>query len=304
MFQSLRVSHLLHAALLLAYLLAGVISPAPSHTVVQPGYVYDEFKKIEIKAPTDGDNDPYWWIINNGDGAQTYANCADATCVTAENEGSLKFARLQLNHDTTPAVWDGSEYNGTEISEYRTMYSSTLPGRWLPTFGHPVSISARVRFSPNYAPDGSGGAVGSAGLWLWNSYPATPDYAPANAFGFNWSESGAAGGLGGLQVTALQATIPVYSQPVGQDLDLSDWHTWSFTWSADAGGAQSLEWGLDGASVGQTQLAEPFQALSLTFWNDNQFPTFLENGQYSVVFHNPSAEQEFDIDWVEIDQPQ
>ena len=278
-------------------------------TVVQPGYVYDDFKKVDIQLPGgDGNNgngnNPYWWVINNGDGAQVYAGCADASCILAGHEQSTKFARLQLLHDTTPAVWDGTEYNGTEISEYRTMYSSALPGRWLPSYGLPVTVSASVRFSANYLQSGSGGALGTAGMWLWNSYPDPVAYAPINAFGFNWVEQGAAGGLNGLQASALQDTVPVYSQAITTSQNMSVWHTWMFTWRADPSGNQSIQWWLDGTSLGQTALAVPFPALSLTFWNDNQFPTYLQDGQSTVVMHNPTAEQDFDIDWVEIDQPQ
>ena len=208
------------------------------------------------------------------------------------------------HHDSTPAVWDGTEYNGTEISEYRTLYSSALPGRWLPSYGHPVTISAVVRFSSNYLPNGTGGAVGSAGRWLWNSYPDPVQYAPITAFGFNWVEHGAAGGMDGLQMTAIQNSYPVYSQALPTSLDMTAWHTWSFTWSVDASAVQSISWSVDGVTVGQTTLAAPYPALSLTFWNDNQFPTFLENGQYGVVYHNPTAVQNFDIDSVDISQPQ
>lgn len=284
--------------------LSATAASMEKHTVVNPGYVYDDFKKVDIKSPGGSGSDPYWWVINNGDNIQTYDNCADASCITGEKEQSLKYARLQLIHDTTPAVWVGTEYNGTEISEYRTMYSSALPGRWLPTYGHPVTVTAIVRFSSNYAQDGTGGAVGSAGIWLWNSYPDPVQYAPVNAFGFNWDENGTAGGYNGLQMTALQDTVPFYIQPLAISLDMTAWHTWSFTWSANASAAQSITWSLDGVTTGQTTLATSYPALSLTIWNDNQFPTFLGNGQFAVIYHNPVAPQNFDVDSVEISQPQ
>jgi hypothetical protein len=274
------------------------------HTIVDPGYVYDEFKKLDFKAIGDTGDSPYWWVINNGDNVQTYANCGDATCATGEKEQSLKYARLQLLHDATPAVWDGLEYNGVEISEYRTMYSSALPGRWLPTYGHPVTVTAVVRFSSNYLQNGTGGAVGSTGLWLWNSYPDPVQYVPVKAFGFNWAESGAAGMLGGLQMSAFQDSYPIYNQAPTLSLNMAAWHTWSFVWSANTAGAQSVTWSVDGVTTGQTALEAPFPALSLAIWNDNQYPTFLEGGQYAVVYHNPSSVQNFDIDSIEISQPQ
>lgn len=273
------------------------------NTIVDPGYVYDDFKKLDIKQPSDTDDDPYWWVINNGEGAQYYANCGTSSCITGEKEQSLKYARLQLLHDTAP-VWDDQNYLGTEISEYRTYYSAQSPGRWLPTPGHAISVSANVRFSSNYEADGTGGAVGSAGLWLWNSYPDIPTYAPAYAFGFNWVENGSAGGIEGLQASVLQDSYPIYSQPLTTSLDMSAWHVWKFVWSVDGVGVQSIRWYLDDILVGQTTLEEPFDALSLTFWNDNQFLTIIEEEQYAVIMHNPVDTQNFDIDWVEIEQPQ
>lgn len=273
------------------------------HTIVDPGYVYDEFKKLGIKQPGDTDDDPYWWVINNGGGAQFYDNCGTSSCATGEKEQSLKYARLQLLHDTAP-VWDEQNYLAAEISEYRTLYSSQVPGRWLPTSGHPVTISTNVRFSPNYQQNGTDGAVGTAGMWLWNSYPDAQSYAPLYAFGFNWTENGSAGNFSGLQMSVLQNSIPVYSQPINLSLNMAAWHVWLVTWSVNSAGAQSIQWRVDGTLVGQTTLAEPFNALSLTFWNDNQFPTFVEGGDYAVIMHNPASTQNFDIDWVEISQPQ
>jgi len=85
---------------------------------------------------------------------------------------------------------------------------------------------------------------------------------------------------------------------------MSTWHVWSMEWSTDGDGAQSIGWRIDDTLVGETTLVTPFEALTLTFWNDNQFPTLLENGQFSVVMHNPGSPQNFDIDWVEIYQSQ
>jgi hypothetical protein len=72
----------------------------------------------------------------------------------------------------------------------------------------------------------------------------------------------------------------------------------------DNTGTQSIEWRLDNTLVGETTLEEPFEALSLTFWNDNQFPTFIGGSEYTVVMHNPASAQNFDIDWAEIEQSQ
>ena len=209
---------------------------------MSPGYVFDDFRKITIKQPGDEDNNPYWWIINNGDGMQFYADCGDASCVEAFKHGQDDFARLQLFHDETPPIWQDQEYNGAEISEYRSGYSSSEPGRWLPVPGRPVTLSARVRFSANYGQDGHGGAVGTAGIWLWNSYPDFQDTNPVDAFGFNWVEAGSAGGLEGLQISAIQGTFPVYIDTVNLPIDMTAWHVWSTEWSVDSNGVQMIRW--------------------------------------------------------------
>src|SRR5512141_2161636 len=131
-------------------------------TVVGPTSVFDTFDEVIVKDANDTDTDPYWWIIQNGDLGQYYALCGDASCTEALSETGTTFARLRLWPDATPG-----NLTVSEISELRTGYSYGQ-GRWLPTPNHPIVATARVRFSPNYLEDGSGGAVGSAGFWLYN----------------------------------------------------------------------------------------------------------------------------------------
>lgn len=276
----------------------------PSSTIVEAGYVLDDFSKLHIKKPDHSTEDLYWWIINNGAGQQYYNNHGNASSIKASNAGADEFARLEIEHDAANEPWDGAEYIGTEISEYQTMYSAALPGRWLPTLDHPVIITAQVRFSANYLADGSGGAVGSAGMWMWNSYPDPQTYVPIQAFGFQWLQQGSVGGMDGLQLTAAQDSYPIYSQLISPTLDLTAWHTWSLEWAETATGEQTLAWRLDGELLGETTLTYPYAALSLTLWNDNQHPVLTETGDMIIVFSNPAAAQDFDINWVEIYQPQ
>lgn len=271
-----------------------------SSTVTHAGInrVSDSFNKIQIKQPDDTNNTPYWWIIQNGDQGQYYAVCGDASCVTSQQEKNTSFARLRLFPDATPG-----NYTGSEISELRTGYSYGQPARWLPTINHPVIATARVRFSPNYHQDGTGGAVGSAGFWLWNSPIDISNNTvyPANAFGFTWMEIGSASGLSGLTATVMQDSVPVYVQPITTPLNMVDWMMWTMEWSVNNKGIQSILYKLNDVLVGQTTLTTPLPALSITFWNDNQYPT-IENGQFVVQYHNPTADQNFDIDSVTVSQ--
>jgi hypothetical protein len=269
-------------------LLALVAMPAAAGG--QPDIVFDNFDVVQIKQPDNTGDDPYWWIIQNGGEQQYYAT---------EKVGKTTFARLRLFHDTTPG-----DYVSSEISEMRTGYSYGLPARWLPVVGHPVVAVARVRFSPNYHQDGSGGAVGSAGFWLWNSYVdlVTQTMHPVTSLGFSWAEQGSVGGYSGLGMSVVQDTYPVYVQPVTRTVRMNDWMLWTMVWSVDSAGAQSVRYWIDGHLVGETTLDSPLPALSITLWNDNQYPTILEDGSLTVAYHNPSN-QRFDIDMVAVARP-
>lgn len=266
--------------------------------VVGPHSVFDNFDEVVVKDPSNTSNVPYWWIIQNGDLGQYYASCGDASCVTAQREHGTTFARMQLQPDATPG-----DFTSSEISELRTGYSYGQ-GRWLPTPGHPVIATARVRFSPSYHTDGSGGAVGSAGFWLYNSYIDFPNQTlqPIKSLGFGWGEQGTSGGaLEGLRTMVLQDSMPVYNNPVDPEVDMSDWMTWQMIWRVTIGGKQEVLFLVNGRPAGHVVLQDPLPALSITFWNDNQFATFL-NGSLSVEYHNPAANQNFDIDMVEVHQ--
>lgn len=268
-------------------------------TVVGPHSVFDGFDEVVVKDANDTDDDPYWWIIQNGDEGQYYDLYGDASSTTALNENGTTFARLQLQPDLTPG-----NLTISEISELQTGYSYGQ-GRWLPTPGHPVIATARVRFSPNYQADGSGGAVGSAGFWLYNSYIDFPNQTlqPITSLGFGWGEQGTSGGyFEGLRVMVLRDSFPLYNKTVRPTVDMSEWMTWKMKWSAAANGKQDIRFGVNNKPVGHVVLHEPLPALSLTFWVDNQFAVEV-SGSLTVEYHNPTADQSFDIDSVEIYQP-
>jgi hypothetical protein len=265
----------------------------------EPNKLTDGFDTLTIKQPGDTDNDPYWWILQDGNnGQQYYAECGEASCTTAEREGDTTFARLRLFHDdATPG-----DYLNSEVSEMQTGYSYGRPARWLPTPGHPVVATARVRLSSNYHSDGSGGAVGTTGFILWNSPLDFPNqtFHPTTFVGFNWLEQ-AGVGIPGFRACVMQDTVPVYCQLVTHALD--QWMELSFKWSAvGVDNKQSFRFWVDGDQVGDTQLDTPLPALSAEMWNDNQYPTILEDGTFAVGYHNPPGDQRFDVDSISIEQ--
>ena len=263
----------------------------------QPMYFLESFDRLVIHQP--GDTQVPYWVILNGDAGQYYAPCGDASCVTAEKEGRTAFARLQIKPDQTPG-----NYTGSEISELRTGYSAGQ-GRWLPAVGHPVIATARVRFSPNYKADGTGGAIGSAGFWLWNSYIdfSHQTALPIEAFGFSWGEQGTwFGMLDGLQISALQDNAPLYRQRVTPEHP-DRWMLWTMIWSVNRAGEQRLDYALNGQLIGSTTLPRVYTPLSITFWNDNQYVGADETSAFTIQYHQPSAAQNFDVDSVLVFQP-
>jgi hypothetical protein len=267
--------------------------------VAHPMFFQDSFDQLVVHQP--GDTNVPYWVIINGDQGQAYANCDDAGCVTAEKQGQTTFARLQLKPDQTP-----SNYLGAEISELQTGYS-TGQGRWLPTVGHPVIATARVRFSNNYHADGTGGAVGSAGFWMWNSFlnlSGNGNPVPIEAFGFNWSEQGSwLGQVDGMQVLAMQDNAPIYYQRATA-MHLNHWMRWTLIWSVDRAGQQRVRYLLDGQIIGAVTLTRAYAPLSFTFWNDNQFVGLdPQTGEITVDYHQPTAPQNFEVDSVLVIQP-
>jgi hypothetical protein len=281
--------------LVIVALVLSSVAAVPS----EPNELFDDFDTLTIKQPGDTDNDPYWWIIQDGNnGQQYYAECGEASCTTAEQEGDTTFARLRLFHDdATPG-----DYLNSEVSEMQTGYAYGQPARWLPTPGHPVVATARVRLSSNYNSDGSGGAVGTTGFILWNSPVDIPNqtYHPVTFVGFNWMEQDGVG-IPGLRACVMQDSVPVYCEPVTHAMD--EWMELSFKWSATGiDNKQSFRFWIDGDQVGDVQLDTPLPALSAEMWNDNQYPTILEDGTFAVGYHNPPGDQRFDVDSVSIEQ--
>ncbi len=270
-------------------------------TVVGPNYVFDNFNRVEVKQPGDLDNDPYWWVVAAGDDGPVPRNCSDASCVTAQRQGHTRFADLTLSPDQTPG-----NYTLAEISELWSGFSYGTPTQWTPTPGHPVIMSVRARFSSGYNQDGTGGAVGSAGAWLWNSpfdWMSPEPFKPMDAIGFDWSQDGSILGAG-LSMTVLQGTYPVYRQPVAIPVNIQNWNRYTNVWSVDGGGTQSVFFFVNGVLTGHTTLGSPLSSLSVETWNDNQVPVgFDEGGQPIIEFNNPPADQSYQMDMLALAKP-
>lgn len=256
------------------------------------GQVYDSFDELKLKSQ---DPDYYWWILQQGNwGLPVNDFCYYATCVTQEQDGPLSFARLKvLPHP----VGSYPSYTNAEIAEKNTGFAYDEPGIWYPETDHPVNVTFRVRWSENYDIRG-GGAVGTSGLWLWNS-PINYDIGvvlPVNSFGCHWVQTGAAlYPIAGLFCGVFQDTIPIarFPMPSGS-FDMQSWNVLTFVWTQERN-FQTVTFYRDSHPVGTVILTKPMDPLSIEIWNDNQLPTF-----QGIQYINPPEEQSMDLDYVSI----
>lgn len=263
--------------------------------------VSDNFENLYLKP----DAKAKWWIINwgpNSDSTQGRweAFCGTASCVNEQQEGDDGFVRLS----TFPQPISGF-FNNAEIAELHTGFPSEATGKWTPTVGHPIEVKSRVRWSGQYNQSGSGGAVGTNGVWMWNSPYDLANYNPlatVTAFGFNWAPSDSFGGyLAGLKTVAFQDNNPVWIERPTNPVNMQDWNTFRFLWEVDANGHQTITSWINDDQIGSTQLATPMHNLSLEIWSDNEKAVFDQTGlhiQYSTL---PST-QNFDVSSVSVKQ--
>jgi hypothetical protein len=167
-----------------------------------------------------------------------------------------------------------------------------------------VQVTFRLR-CPTCNTDGSGGHVGTWGVWLWNSYPDLElGVQPITEMGFNWIQQGSYFPPG-LAVSVLNEDNPLFYQPVRLPLglDIRDWHVYRFVWRAESP-IQQVTYFVDDALVGVTVIADPVTPmgpLSLTIWHDNQVPTDPTAFPATEIM-NPTAEQVIDVDYVRVDR--
>src|SRR5258708_17668132 len=173
-----------------ALLTTGVQAQVVNKT--NPNMILDQFKSLTYNPSTTLPWD-YWWVTleNNDVNGFTRAEnvpCSvdNSICVKAMNDGDTTFARLSETHQQYPGG-----FVLAELSAERDGFTYGQTHRWLPTVGHPVVFSEKVRWGANYQADGSG-TVGSSGVYLWNA----PIDLINNAFnapltmGFQFSQKG------------------------------------------------------------------------------------------------------------------
>jgi len=265
----------------------------PTQVHASSNFFFDNFDQLILK-PRNG----YYWSVkeagnlNNLPGSIFDKYCGFQSCVSIHKNHETSFVRLL----TKPQPLDGI-YTLGELSELPDGTSYGTPGRWDPTPNHPIIVTTRLRWSANHNEDGTGGAVGSGGVWLWsNPFGAANPALVYDGFGFNWSE---AGGLAapGLNATLIRSEYPAYLKkaPI---INMQNWNEYTFIWSQDNAGNQNISYYLNSQFVGSTPVTGgAMHNFSVEIWQDNLKAVF-KDGALILDKVPVTQNQYFDIDFI------
>jgi len=283
----------LKASAVLSVLAISVISLAPASVLACSYTLNDDFGRTY---------DFPWHFTNyedlNGQFNKTPGlECGVDACAKLERSYGDKFLRVSVNSTTTAGIYTNTDVSEVEIGTPTSIES----GVWNPTVGHPVELKAKVRWNSTYNIDGTGTAVGTSGVVLWNSavneYGPMPEY---DQIGFIWTNARSFGGfLAGLTGSAAVNFNPLMPLRPSPSVNIHNWVHLKLLWSVDASNVQSVEYFVNGTSIGTIVLPESLHNLSVEMWNDNQEPTFTETG-LSIQYPAPSENQTMDVDQISV----
>ncbi len=239
------------------------------------------------------------------EGGARYAHtaCGVDACASLESEGSTDFLRVAIKPSSTPGYYTNADVTQVDMEGS----SLTDTGPYTATYGHPVTLSARIKWSATYNFDGSGSARGTSGVVLWNSAfdsPGSPPNAEYDQIGFTWANdevlSGAIAGFTGSSfVDQVPAAVSQPSSPV----NIRQWMNVTMVWSVSQQGVHSVAYYLGTTLFGQHTLPVALEGLSLEIWTDNQEPTLCGNPPtLCASFPNPTVTQSLFIDEVSVTQ--
>jgi hypothetical protein len=292
-----------------------VVSPAfADHNTFNPGVsVFDNFDaKKSILQPKEN---AYWWIDGQGtlpDGSAARVrgenNCDLQTCIqiVKKDDNDDSFVRIKGSPTTTTTNYTNA--NMAEVvdgADGDPVYGGqTYSGPWTPSFNHPVTVETRMRFGSNFNQDGTGGAQGTAGVWLWSNPFSQGNQNPFSIYdgmGFSW-DSADSETLQGLVISVTKGAFPVFAQPVTTPINMQDWNTFKVVWSQDLGGNQNVKFYLNGDLQAEANLVAgvtTMQNMGLEAWMDNQ--AFKPSQYPNYIQRIPiTQDKQFDIDYVSI----
>jgi hypothetical protein len=286
-----------------------------------PNVVSDDFhngvKKQDLNKPWD----EWYFILDSADAQgflrmeniQNTIHSNNDVALRVQNNNGDKFLRMSLYPEQYPGT-----FNIVQGSDQRDGFTYNVAHRWLPTVGHPVTVTSRFRASDNYHTDGGGGAVGTFGVWLQNNPDELTEAAKQNpsrddsfidhhdnffAFGFNWSDQYTLGGFfRGLKATLIdQSSLAPITVDVPTTVNINDWVTAKTVWSVNESGVQTITYYINDQQITQQTLAVPMPALSIVYWIDNEEPQF---GPSGIIYQyaNPVSDQNFDMDSISVTQ--
>lgn len=267
--------------------------------LIQPYFgqhlIYDHFNSL----PLFGEPGGVYWVPNTwGDGSRTYGYTSGdgSASISLRREGCTKHLRLSLHPDPTP----NGGYSNADVLNFQNPgehFGQQLPFK--ATYGHPVILTARIRWQGDYGADGSGQAVGTSGVAIWNHAYGNNAFSPLHYFGLSWSMKGSGAGVEGFGAVIVSDNFPIafFQPPAG--VDFKQWNRFKVIWYVDSQGQEFVSFWLNGKKWGTTtQLTSPTPStgLALDLWNDNQLFSF-ETG---LTYPPATTNQHFDVDFARI----
>jgi len=228
--------------------------------------------------------------------------CGTDACATFETAGNRDFMKITVNPSATPGFYQNVDATQVDIN----VPNPTNSGPYTATYGHPVTMEAKIKWSHNYDLYGLSDAQGTSGVVLWNSALDGPNGDVTLDFdqiGFGWNSVDFADGeLAGFNAASYVDQVPVgFSRP-SAPIDIHGWIKVKMVWSENASGVQSVAYYADGQYLGTQELPVNLEGMSLVTWNDNQEPYYCEEEGVCWSFPNPNQPQSFYVDYVKVTQ--
>ncbi len=240
-------------------------------------------------------SDLYYEIYEGG--SHNYGStCGTDACLTYETQGRRTYGKFTVNPSANPGYFQN-------VAASQTAPGADDQGPYTATYGHPVTLEAKIKWSANYNADGTGDAQGTSGIVLWNGEGVDGTSLPDSAqLGFTWTSQDVLGGfLSGFMASSIEDLQPVGLSAPAAPIDINDWIKVKVIWSEDAQGVQSVAYYADSQLLGTHVLPQPLHGLGLEIWNDNQEPVFCDTG-LCFDFPNPDQAQSLYVDYVKIEQ--
>lgn len=250
-----------------------------------------------------GDFNETWYVIAYDNQTRILDDlCGETYCATFESENYFnKFLRFHLLPAGVAETYHDIEIHTSPFDE------PWNGGPYTPAVGHPVVFQSRVRADSGYQADGSGAAIGTWGLGLHNNaFGTTGPSGQLDSISFQWLQDEFVDffNMDGFTGVAANNNFPMaVVRPAS--INLQQWNTLKLVWSALPSGDQTVEYFVNGTSIGTVTLlaasGQTLSGLNAYAWQDNQIYVLGPTG-VTLSRPVPTYEQTLDIDYVLITQ--